>query len=262
MIQVFIYPLLGFGDLWEAWKNSKKDFFLIVATITLQFLFNTEVAVTSGLALSFAYYVYESNFSSNVQSHLDPSVKASEGINLVKVHSISLSFISAPYLKDFIASLTFKENEPPHQDSSLSHKIFHAVTSTMDAALAPKIIVPVKVLPRLLVVDLQEVKTIDLTAMMILNEALNVTVRREVSFIFINVHSTLKPVLTKYGLKNVIFTKHGQDKDVLMYEELSSLETISDPGKTTVIEDASSKFTEEHCNIELRKMQDLEEQKK
>jgi MFS superfamily sulfate permease-like transporter len=250
---------MGFDDLWEAWKNSKKDFFLMVATMTLQFTFNTEVGVSSGLALSFAYYVYESNFNSNVQSRLDPSVQASEGISLVNVHSSSLSFLTAPNLKDFIASLTFKVKEPPHQDSSLSHKLFHAVSSTMDAALAPQLLVPVDVLPRLVVVDLQVVKTIDLTAMMILNEAVHETIIREVSFIFINVHSTLEPVLTKYGIKNVIFTKHEQDKDVLVYKELSSLETIINLGKTTVIED---KYAEEYCNIELQEKRDLEEQKK
>ena len=223
VIWVAIWPLVKLDHLWYSWRFSKNHFFLILVTLVLEFLFNTEIGLAVGLSLSRAIYVLETGFTSAVRTiHVAKAVDTN-GIDVISIEGGSVTFVNVVALKDSILQLsqTWKNTG---DDRLLSNRIFNTVTHSLDTVLRPDLLKSISSLPKAIVVDWTHVRAVDLTAFIALNEAVEETARREVSIIYYNIHESVLPQLLKYNIQNVNFDEN--DADVSHYAKLSGLVTV------------------------------------
>ena len=196
--------MIDFGDFWQAWKHNKSDFFVIVLTFSLEFIFNTEVSLATGLSATLLVYVVNSAFSSNTQLKTIATAANNNGVDILQFQGSDFTFMTHFKVKTEIVQLSYlaiKYAEKP----GLSVTIFKNVTQVLDGALRPALLKPVDTLGRGVILDCGSLRVIDWTAMTALDEALFETKSRGVTTVVINVHDTNLPQLQKFGIKNYVF---------------------------------------------------------
>ena len=210
VIFVALYALLGLEDIWEAFVNSKKDFFVLITTLTVTFVFDTAIGIALGLGLSFFIFVAEFVMSSHHKPILVENPKTNHGIAVVKIAS-DLNFLTGPRIKDFISSLITRELPPPDSETSRSERIFQKITSFLDHWLIPAVRTSPFAkdqLPLAVIIDLESSLIVDLSGLNVLKEFGIEARDKFVKVAFINVPEHLYPDFEKFGIDNDVSNKY------------------------------------------------------
>ena len=59
VIWVVVYNIIAVSEWWEAYLASFKDFFVMITTFTMVFIFDTGVDLAVGLGVSLVVYLFE-----------------------------------------------------------------------------------------------------------------------------------------------------------------------------------------------------------
>jgi MFS superfamily sulfate permease-like transporter len=137
VIFLALYNLVVISEFWEAWCRSKKDFFIMLSTAVIVFVFDTSIGLAVGLGLSFGIYVFELFVSPHNAPQIVYSAGTNDGFAVVKIES-DLGFIHAPAIKDFITKLYQQEQQPPADKSDRSIAMRYQISSTFDRYLINK----------------------------------------------------------------------------------------------------------------------------
>jgi len=227
VIFVALYNLVVVSEFWEAWRRNKKDFFIMVSTAVIVFVFDTSIGLAVGLGLSFGIYLIEVFVSPHNAPQLTYSAESNDGFAVVKVES-DLGFIHASTIKDFVTKLYRQEEQPPSDNSDPSIALRYKISSSFDYYLISKSkLSHVDVLPKAIIIDLDMVKIIDLTGTQTLCEIVNEAKAKKVSIVFININrADVKEALIKSNVRN--YDNKTGGVTLSEYLQRSPLSTISE----------------------------------
>lgn len=226
IIWVAIFNLVDLHDFWSAWKYSKSDFFLITLTFTLEFLFSTEVALTTGLIASLIVFALQAAFNSNTQPRVQLCAQSNSGIEVIKLESTEFGFLNHPAVQALLSTL-YRAESKSSVLSDCSDRAFHSVSSALDQALRPTHASTSNV--RAVVLDMSPVRVLDWTALMALHEATQETKSRGISVVFINIHDSecVLGMFQKFGIRNYVIQSDTNeiDKELQRYLSMTAIET-------------------------------------
>ena len=227
VIFIALYNLVVVSEFWEAWRRSKKDFFIMISTALIVFVFDTSIGLAIGLGLSFVIYLIEVFLSPHNAPKLVYSAEANDGIAVVKIES-DLGFIHAAAIKDFITKIYRQEEKPPSESSDRSIALRYKISSTFDRYLINKSkLTHVDVLPKAIIIDMSMVKIIDLTGTQTLSEIVNEAKIAKIAIVLINIErSNVKEALVKSGIRN--YNNQIGSIAISEYLQQSPLPTISE----------------------------------
>jgi MFS superfamily sulfate permease-like transporter len=128
VIMASISSLIDLRDFWNAWKYSKKDFFIMLFTAAITFIFDTKWGLLAGIGGSFFLYIGElAFFSGTGPQKFYSNHSENGGIEVVTLES-DLVFVNSARIKDFLTSLiTLSVDEFNPETANKSDVIFHKV---------------------------------------------------------------------------------------------------------------------------------------
>ena len=133
--------------------------------------------------------------------YINISQYENDGIDIVKVNS-ELTFLTIDTLKEYINTLTKKEEEPLLESAIWQEKMIQGIAKTLDNAVTLKHIPGVNILPKAVIVDLIGCSFIDLTSIHRLHEISFELKVKGVSFVITNANSDVSSSLKKFGFVN------------------------------------------------------------
>jgi len=199
-----ISGLIDVRDFWNAWKYSKKDFFVMIFTANFTFVFDTSWGLLAGIGMSFAIYIAELAFASeSAPKKLFSHHKENNGIEVIKLES-DLVFLTAARVKDFLTSAVFKAPvEAAKEEQSIHTRAFNAVHKAFDYVIQPNLInafhpeQPVAV-----VVDFAAVHLIDYSGGQAIKEWADNARADGILIVLINTSDDITTYLNNYGVKS------------------------------------------------------------
>lgn len=202
IIWVSISSLIDFTDLWEAWKHSKKDWFVMLVTLSLTFTTDTAIGLAVGIGLSVLINLAELAFSPN-SAPFAFYTNTEDGIEEVHLQG-DVTFIQSSRLKEFISNLFMMETPEPGEDASASDKAYYKCSTGMDCVFRPRINGGQlrEVLPRALILDFTSVVVIDVTGLMTLTELCRETRQLGVLVVIVKSRPHITRAMAKFGLYN------------------------------------------------------------
>ena len=165
VIWVALYNILAFTEWWEAYKTSVKDFFVMIITFSMVFVFDSGVGLAVGLGVSLLVYLFEYVFSGRNRPISKEVGKNGLKIELVRLNN-DLNFLTIYRIKDFISFDILMREEPPHA----------------------------------LIIDFVDVKHIDLTCIKAFEEIKAECHEKSVLFITTNVIPPVQEEMVKLGI--------------------------------------------------------------
>ena len=165
VIWVALYNILAFTEWWEAYQTSVKDFFVMIITFTMVFVFDSAVGLAVGLGASLLVYLFEYVFSGRNRPISKEVGKNGLKIELVRLNN-DLNFLTIYRIKDFISFDVLMREEPPHA----------------------------------LIIDFVDVKHIDLTCIKAFEEIKAECEEKNVLFITTNVIPPVQEEMEKLGI--------------------------------------------------------------
>eukprot|EP01035_Chromulina_nebulosa_P020825 gene20825-26993_t len=234
IIWASIYNLWKFSDLWHAWKHSKKDFLVLLTTMTIVFVFNTGLGLAVGIGLSFLILLTESQLSTlhapvvrtisssdaiiidkREELYTAPILMCGSGskIELIQIPT-DLNFMTIHRVASAILKFLYTRSDyglaPTTPGNLKSDALFYTITSTVDRFLT----LPGRgkeyadELPAAIVLDLVGVKIIDLTALIRLEESVKFARKKKVKMVFFNVDDIIARSLSKFGIVNDVSSEN------------------------------------------------------
>jgi MFS superfamily sulfate permease-like transporter len=220
VIFVAIANLIHFKFFWEVWKYSKKDFFTALVTLTFTFVFDTSIGLAIGLGCSvLMYLVFDIIFSKSHEPRLFVASKDGGEIDVVRIES-DLNFLNAFRIKDFITSLVLMRPVEP-EVTNRSEFIRFKISQAFDRFLKPNLLAGVDKLPKAVVIDLCIVKTVDITGLTSLQEALDECRKHKVLVALINVSPDVRRHFNRFGIRS---DKSTEEVDFEEYEKAYELD--------------------------------------
>ena len=201
VIFVAIYGLISITDFWEAWKHSKKDFLIMSITFIFVFVFETGIGLAIGLGCSAGIYLFDMAFTGARSPYLVVSQRDNDGIDVVKMDA-ELTFMTIEKLKDFITALTKAEAKAPPDTACSQDKLFFKITNTLDKVFTLSYEPGVRLMPKAVVVDLQNSTMADLTGIQGMLELSFELKVKGVLFVITNANADLAGRLKKFGVIN------------------------------------------------------------
>eukprot|EP01041_Mallomonas_annulata_P005306 gene5306-10616_t len=122
IIWVAISSLISPPDFWEAWKHSKKDFFVLSITFILTLVLNTELGLCIGILSSILAWAYDSYWAhTTIDSFIPESERHSvleqsdsllllKGVEFIRVNT-DITFVSIHRIKDYIIDEVLEQKE-------------------------------------------------------------------------------------------------------------------------------------------------------
>jgi SulP family sulfate permease len=197
-----IFNLVSITDFWNAWKHNKKDFFTMLVTFTIVFVFNTGIGILAGVGCSCFVIIVESAFSYLNSPELEKEANTNFGVDVIKLNQ-DLNFLTLPRFLDLFTSVTLLKNQEPNlETASKNEKLFHKITSTLDYWLRPMLAKGVNEYPKAVVVDFNHVRIVDLSALRALEDSARSARSKKIKVILINVTDAIAKSLIKFGIKN------------------------------------------------------------
>jgi MFS superfamily sulfate permease-like transporter len=227
VIFLAISNLINLSDYWEAWKHSKKDFFVIILTTTIVFVFDSSVGLAAGLGASVIVVLADIVLGRRNAPWVSKGRKGNNGIDVVKLES-DVSFLNSYRIKDFVSNLYIQPPALPEADSSFNQKAFHSITTTLDYYLRPDVLNGVEDVPAAVALDFSICRLIDLTGLKVISEVLHEGRGKNVKFVLFNVHPELVPQFTKFGIVNDSSTKQINLDIYLAMSDLKVKKTAED----------------------------------
>ena len=196
IVWVSIWSLINFKDFWEAWKHSKKDFFTMFVTFIIVFIFNTETGLATGLVCSALVFLVDSYVSQTIQPEV---TDRKNNVKYFQFHS-DLTFLQTPLISDKYETL-IQLKQPEPSSKAWNIKFQYQLANYLDQRLG-KLVAQVDFLPSAIVFDMNEVKIVDLTGVLVLKDATNNSRTKGVKVVFINLLPSVAAALKKIGIKN------------------------------------------------------------
>ena len=97
IVMVAVLGLIEFHEFWVAWKVSKKDFFVMIATFVFTFIFETQIGLGVGVGLSIVLLLKDLAYS--LESKPITQAFNFKGVQIIRLNS-NLVFVSAATIKD------------------------------------------------------------------------------------------------------------------------------------------------------------------
>lgn len=223
-----IWNLICISDFWEAWKHSKKDFFTMLVTAAITFVFDTSTGLAAGIGTSVLVFLIDSVVAPFYTPKLaEVATNSGRNINIVKLNC-ELNFLTAARVKDFFSNLTVLE--PIKLDESMSMEIgrghyYHALIShAFDSFLIPQKTRPVTTLPSALVIDIGICRVLDLTGMQCLAEIMHEARVKKVKCVVFNETPEVCQLLTAFGIKNDASSRHVDLDEYISKSSISGFE--------------------------------------
>ena len=113
VIWVALYNIIAFTEWWEAYTTSFKDFFVLIITFTITFVFDTSIGLGAGIATSLIVFLFENIFSARNTPVSKQVGKGKQRIEIIRLNT-DLNFLTVPRIKDFIAFGVLLRDSPPH----------------------------------------------------------------------------------------------------------------------------------------------------
>ena len=111
VIWMAITDLISPLDFWEAWKHSKKDFFVMLVTFVITLVFDTQLGLAAGLGCSVLALLYDYTFHpeakpmSSLGEYLPhdscADFAAMPGVEVIRLNN-DIVFITIPGIKDYV----------------------------------------------------------------------------------------------------------------------------------------------------------------
>jgi len=204
VIAAAIWNLISFTDLWEAWKNNKKDFFTMLFTWIFVLTYDTEVGLAAGLGVSAGTIAFDMAFSDTNKPLLVKNSKENNGVDVVRLRQ-DINLITAGRVRDFIMQLTSidpAEQRKSEGEARYLTQLAHNISTFFDAYFILNKPVYVDQAPLAVVIDIGSVLTIDLTGLMNVAEIQQDVRRQGIKLAIINAIPFVEAQLIKYGITN------------------------------------------------------------
>jgi MFS superfamily sulfate permease-like transporter len=169
VIMVALLNLVDLQSIWNAWKYSKKDFFVMITTLVITFMFDTGVGLAAGICLSVAILLRDMAF----ELQAAPVAKSIDfkGVTVVRLHS-NLVFITGGRIKD---SLQIELLERKNKDIADTKAI---------------------------VLDFIDVHHVDLSGMQSMKEIIEDVRKQGIPVVLVNVMEQIEGIIWKIGIKS------------------------------------------------------------
>jgi MFS superfamily sulfate permease-like transporter len=201
VIMAAIYNLISFSDLWNAWKNNKKDFITILVTWIITLTFNTEIGLAVGVGISIAtLLIDQASAKTNAPEVLRKAVD-NQGVAVVRLRQ-DLNFLTAGRLHDMMLPLFLPKPLTSDAHTRTIDRIFTRISLFLDSVLLihkPKY---AEYQPKAVLIDMSFVNTVDLTGMNDLAELQKDMRRYGVKSMVINSMRCIEEQLIKFGIEN------------------------------------------------------------
>jgi len=245
VIWVAIYNLISFEDFWHAWKHSKKDFFIMLVTTIIVFVFDTGVGLAAGLGVSLLVFLWDTSFNPEngpmLLSPYDSQLYHTGDLHHVLLRG-DINFLTAGRTIDLITSLTLIRPSPPAlENSTINDRIFYTVSNFFDTYLKPQLTNGVEHLPKVIVLDLTHVTVVDITALLTIEEMAKNCRQKKIAFVVIHTTTTIAKSLAKQQL--------GYENDEL-YDRLPFV--LAEKYRESVSEIIPWKESEEKVSIDSK----------
>jgi len=199
-----VTSLIDLRDFWNAWKYSKKDFFVMIFTANFTFVFDTKWGLLAGIGMSFAIYIGELAFASeSAPKKLFSHHKENNGIEVIKLES-DLVFLTAARVKDFLTSAVFKTPvKATKEEQSIHTRAFNAVHGAFDFVVQPNLIKPFHPeQPVAVVVDFAAVHHVDISGAYAIQEWAQNARADGILIVFINTSDGIFKFFDNFGMKS------------------------------------------------------------
>jgi MFS superfamily sulfate permease-like transporter len=221
IIFLAISNLINFTEFWEAFRHSKKDFFIMIVTAVVVFVFDTSTGLAVGIGCSIIVLLGDTVLGRRNVPWVVKSRQDNDGVDVVKLES-DINFLNAHRIKDFICGLFIQAPPVPDTTSSINERYYFAITSALDRVLRPDVLDGVEDIPKAIIIDFSVCRMLDLTGLKVLSEILAEGRAKKVKYVIIHIHPELVHHLKKFGIKNDC---SSDDCYLDPYIFLSSLET-------------------------------------
>lgn len=203
VIMASISSLIDIRDFWNAWKYSKRDFFIMTLTAAFTFAFDTQWGILGGILASLFVYLGDLAFSAQASpKKLFSSHADNHGIDVVLIEG-DVVFLTSARIKDFLTSLVTVQPHMQGSDVSRGDYLYNAVTSRLDRLLVPQLLKSINdVLPKAIVVDFRAVHFVDITGLQALQEFMQDARSKGVRVAVINTSAEVTGMMVKFGVKS------------------------------------------------------------
>eukprot|EP01041_Mallomonas_annulata_P006682 gene6682-13537_t len=189
IIWVAITALISPLDFWEAWKHSKRDFFVLLTTFSITFILNTEYGLMAGIVLSFLIWFYDTAVTRKQVASFAPDTEmpvaieqsetllALKGVEYIRLYA-DISFVNVHFMKAYII------------EEVLESKSEHITA---------------------ILVDFADTSFIDLTGLLNFKEIVKVCHLKGVKFGAINMIPSVEAAFTKFEIEVDTFDSINTD---------------------------------------------------
>jgi len=173
IIWVAITDLISFGDFWRAWRHNKLDFVVMFVTFFFVFVLDTGIGLAIGLGLSALVLLYESAYSSltGAAKYVPAAIQSADelaalnGVEVIRVNN-DITFVSIPRLEDYLTDMVESKSE----------------------------------LLRAIILDLVDVKLVDYTGLLTLENTIMVIHTKGVQIGYINATAHVQAKFDKFNM--------------------------------------------------------------
>ncbi len=203
IIWIAVFQLVSFSDMWDAWKHSKKDFFVMFATCVFVFILNTGVGLAIGIGISVLVHLLETSFSPiNAPQVIETEEETVNEIKYIRLKA-DLTFLTIGRTQDIVnAAIYVPPKAPDSENSTWNDQVFFKISNAFDQFFQPKLIRGTSVLPKVVAIDFAATSVIDLDAIHAVDDFSRAARSRGVAFFILNVHPTIAKTLVKFGYVN------------------------------------------------------------
>jgi MFS superfamily sulfate permease-like transporter len=199
IIWVAVYQLISISEFWEAWKHSKKDFFVMFVTFIFVFVLNTGIGLAVGISASVLVYLVDTAFNpANAPIVLETEELKANNVKHIRLKS-DLNFITTQRTADIVHSFVYlAPTAPDAVDSTWNDRVFYKITKAFDDFFQPGLLHGVHSLPVAVVIDLELVNVIDLDGIMAVSDWAKSARSKKVAFAVINANPVIAKSLAKF----------------------------------------------------------------
>jgi len=135
-----------------------------------------------------------------------------------------LNFLTTGRFADFFTSLILIEPKAPDMiDSTWNDRVFFRVTSALDRVLRPRLVSGSAKLPKVIIIDFRNVRIIDITALITIEEAVKHARKLKIAVLLINATGVIAKMFQKFGYENDHLINMIDESAALSYEELAGV---------------------------------------
>lgn len=206
VIWVAIYNLVSLTDFWNAWKHSKKDFFVMLVTAVSVYVTTTGIGLAVGIGANVLCLLVDTAFNpENAPQLISTEEEHLQGQLIHLKFRNDFNFLTAGRFNDFVTQFTVLQEgkgKKIEDADSWNERTYLKVSKFFDDLLRPQLIKGVAEYPIAIVLDFAAVCIIDLTALHTIEDMARLIREKGIAFSCINTNESIAKQLTKFHFKN------------------------------------------------------------